>query len=111
MTTICFFSHSHFLYWYLLVATRTIVSILIQELPWQLLPSAAHTISPVACRGFYDLIPPCVHFGLIIEVGEANSNANCVGIGIDDSFFSQCVAGGPLSSQNWITHSMMLLWT
>jgi hypothetical protein len=44
-----------------------------------------------ACRGFYDLIPPCVQFGLIIEVGEANSNENFVGNGIDDSFFSQCV--------------------
>jgi hypothetical protein len=44
-----------------------------------------------ACRGFYDLIPPWVQFGLIIEVGEANSNENFVGNGIDDSFFSQCV--------------------
>jgi hypothetical protein len=44
-----------------------------------------------ACSGFYDLIPPCIQFGLIIEVGEANPNANCVGNGIDDSFFSQCV--------------------
>jgi hypothetical protein len=44
-----------------------------------------------AWSGFYDLIPPCVQLRLIIEIGEANPNANCVGNGIDDSFFSQCV--------------------
>jgi hypothetical protein len=50
-----------------------------------------------ACSGFYDLIPPCIQFGLIIEVGEANPNANCVGNGIDDSFFSQCVCSSQQS--------------